>query len=384
MRLAGRKVAVFLPNLSGGGAERISVNLVNELVSRGYLVDLLLMEERGPFISLLNPRVNLVNLKVDRMYRVLPSLISYLRMENPVVMLACMWPLTLITLLAVKLSFLNTRIIFAEHITWSESRVEYGKFLRFLIPMTMKFFYPYANGVVAVSEAAAKDLASYADLPASSITTIYNPVVDAASTRDGEIGLPGIDIWLRAPFRILTVGHLKEQKNHELLLKAFALVLKVKDAHLLILGEGQLRGKLEGCINELGISKSISMPGFVDNPYPYYRRASLFVLSSDWEGLPTVLIEALSEGVPIVSTDCPSGPREILSDGLFGGLVQRGDPVALAEMVLDSLATKHDSAALKGRAEFFSIRRSVDSYEELFFPSLGNSNSPISKTDYKR
>jgi glycosyltransferase involved in cell wall biosynthesis len=177
----------------------------------------------------------------------------------------------------------------------------------------------------------------------------------------------GLSSWQSASFRILTVGTLKEQKNHELLLYAFSKLLERVDAHLLILGEGHLRKKLEALIDDLGIRANVSMPGFINDPSPYYQNASLFVLSSDWEGLPTVLIEALAFGTPVVSTDCPSGPREILCGGQFGYLVPMSNADALATAMAESLTATHDVIALKARAQDFDIDKAVVQYEALLF-----------------
>ena len=313
--------------------------------------------------------MNLIDLKIKKMRGVLFPVFNYIRNQKPTVLLACMWPLTVFAILAAKLAFSNTRIFVAEHINWGESHFEYGYFLRLLIPRSMKFFFNNADGVITVSQGAACSLASYARIPLSAITIIYNPVIDVDNIKTSEIMVSGVGRWLNSPIKVLTVGHLKEQKNHDLLLEAFATLLHKMEAHLLILGEGRLRFSLEKKINELGISDRVSMPGFVDDPNPFYRLTNLFVLSSDWEGLPTVLIEALSAGAPIVSTDCPSGPREILCDGLYGDLVPVGDPLALADMMINSLSKDHDRATLINRSEDFSIQISTDKYEKLFFQS---------------
>lgn len=232
----------------------------------------------------------------------------------------------------------------------------------------MRIFFPSAEGVVAVSNGAAEDFVYFSGLDRKKITTIYNPVIDSSVKNFDENLISDVNAWSNTQFRILTVGHLKIQKNHELLIHAFAILRKNFNVHLLILGEGDLRKKLEALINELRLNDCVSMPGFVSNPRPYYQRASLFALSSSWEGLPTVLIEALDAGTPVVSTDCPSGPREILLDGKFGQLVPMGDSQALANSMAESLAATHDTAALKARAQDFSIDKATDRYLELLFP----------------
>jgi glycosyltransferase involved in cell wall biosynthesis len=364
-----KRVAIFIPNLEGGGAERISVNLANGLCERGFNVDMVLLSATGPFLDLLSPRVRVINLQVNKYRWSILPLIGYLRKVKPDTMLACMWPLTVLAVISRKISCVDTRIVVAEHNTWSLSQVDYPNLLRFVIRISMRLFFPSADAVVAVSQGAADDLSNFACLPRNAVTKIFNPVVDTFKEVSDNTEFYGLERWKSASFRILTVGTLKQQKNHKLLLHAFSILLRRVDAHLLILGEGHLRTELETLICKLGINDKVSMPGFVKNPSQFYRAASLFVLSSDWEGLPTVLIEALAFGTPIVSTDCPSGPREILCDGQFGYLVPIADADALATAMADSLSATHDELALKTRANDFSINNALNLYEAILFNS---------------
>ena len=360
-----KRVAILLPNLAGGGAERISANLANSLAMRGYDVDMVLLSATGPYLQLLRPDVRVINLQVSRMRSALLPLVRYLHKNRPNAMLACMWPLTVFAVVSQRIARVATKIVVAEHITWSIEQSRYCIWQRLLIRTSMRLLFPGAKAIVTVSNGARDDFAKFSGIERSSISMIYNPVVHPLRTQSEEVVVSILPEWKSTPFRVLTVGNLKEQKNHELLLRAFAIVLKKLDAHLLILGEGPLRPKLEILINELGIKDNVSMPGFVGDPTAHYQTANLFALSSDWEGLPTVLIEALACGTPVVSTDCPSGPREILCDGQFGRLVPVGDVAALAEAMTESLASSHDCSLLKARALHFSVDRAVDQYEAL-------------------
>jgi glycosyltransferase involved in cell wall biosynthesis len=231
----------------------------------------------------------------------------------------------------------------------------------------MRGAFGHADGIVAVSQGAADDLAQFANLDRKSITVIYNPVVDDTELCRGEQLSPD-QWWTGAHHRVLAVGTLKAIKDYNTLLLAFAKLRKRVNARLLILGEGKCRSSLEAMVSQLELIGEVFMPGFVKDPSPYYLHADLHVLSSVGEGLPTVIIEALAAGTPVVSTDCPSGPREILSDGRFGHLVPVGDAAALAVAMAESLAATHDTAALKARAQDFSIDKAVNRYEELLFP----------------
>ncbi|MEZ5665411.1 MAG: glycosyltransferase [Burkholderiaceae bacterium] len=220
---------------------------------------------------------------------------------------------------------------------------------------------------MAVSHGAADDLAQFARIDRRSIQVIYNPVVGSLPDRPAVACEPA-DWWRGQHQRLLAVGTLKPIKGYDTLLEAFARLRAHADVRLLILGEGGERTGLEALVQRLGLQGQVFLPGFVQDPTPYFQRADLHVLSSSGEGLPTVLIEALAAGTPIVSTDCPSGPREILADGRFGQLVPVGDAAALAEAMAQSLASNHDHDALKARAQDFSIDKAVDQYEALLFP----------------
>jgi glycosyltransferase involved in cell wall biosynthesis len=220
------------------------------------------------------------------------------------------------------LSRAPTLMVTSDHISFAHADVS----LRLAVGLTAGLLYRLADHRVVVSEAALRDLAELTRIDPKRFELIYNPIhvpAEIRSTAEGDAA------WGGGGPRILTVGSLKRAKNQALLLRAFAR-LGGTDVRLMILGEGPLRSELESLAMELGIAGRLVMPGFAIDPWPYYASADLFVLSSDWEGLPMVIIEALAAGLPVVSTDCPSGPRELLDEGRFGTLVPTGDEVALA------------------------------------------------------
>ena len=228
-----------------------------------------------------------------------------------------------------------------------------------------RYLFPYASHFVAVSRGVADDLAMTVDVPSDRITTIYNPVVtpnlhiEAAETPDHP--------WFRddgAPI-ILAAGRFEKQKDCPTLIRAFARVSVRRPCRLIILGEGSKRTEIEGLVQEFKLTDRVSLPGWVENPLAFMARASLFVLSSTWEGLPTVLVEALACGCPCVSTDCPSGPAEILLNGDLGPLVPVGDDSALAKAMERVLDRPPNRQALQRRATDFSADRAVAAYEKL-------------------
>jgi glycosyltransferase involved in cell wall biosynthesis len=239
------------------------------------------------------------------------------------------------------------------------------------LPLLMRWTYPWADKIVAVSKGVADELILALGLPQERVQVIYNPVVTPDLLTKAEE--PVNDPWLQPgrPPVILAVGRLAVQKDYPTLLKAFALVRAQRPAYLLILGEGPERPFLEALARRLGIAEDVRMPGFVENPYPYMRRASVLVLSSLFEGLPTVLIEAMACGLSVVSTDCPSGPREILQDGKYGHLVPVGDHYALAEAIVQTINTPMNPEILKIRALDFSASKAIADYVKIIDGEAG-------------
>lgn len=363
------QLSILLPDLSGGGAERVAVNLANGFARRGYAVDMVLMSATGVFLHELLPEIRVVDLQVKRLRGLLFPLMRYLRAQRPAALLACMWPITTIAPLARKFARVDTRVVVAEHTTWSRAEILTSNFKRWQVVTSMHYAFPFVDGIVTVSQGAADDLAHFANLDRSTITVIYNPVVGEIKPAATSI-LPPAAWWSGSHRRVLAVGTLKAIKDYATLLDAFALLSQQVDAKLLILGEGGCRTELEQQARQLGIADRVFMPGFATDPSPYYSQADLFVLSSTGEGFGNVIAEALAAGTPVVSTDCPSGPREILSDGKFGRLVPVGDAQALATAMAESLMSLHDRDALKARAQDFSIDKAVDQYEAMLFPTL--------------
>ncbi|MEQ1777318.1 MAG: glycosyltransferase [Nitrosomonas sp.] len=366
--MLSKSISILLPNLRGGGAERVAVNLANSFAQRGYAVDMVMLSATGEFLVDLRPEIRVVDLQVKRLRGVLFPLIRYLRQTRPDALLAEMWPLTVIALWVRMLACVSTRVVVAEHTTWSRAEIVSSALSRWQVRTTMHFTFPWADGIVAVSQGAADDLARFARVDREAITVIYNPVVGEAKPLISKPLVPAG--WWSGPHRrVLAVGTLKAIKDYATLLKAFALLRNRSDVRLLLLGEGECHLALEAQARQLGIQDSVFMPGFVKDPSPYYQHADLHVLSSTGEGFGNVIVEALAAGTPVVSTDCLSGPREILCDGKFGRLVPVGDVVALAAAMGESLSAKHDHEALKTRAQDFSIDKAVDQYEKLLFPN---------------
>ena len=222
-----------------------------------------------------------------------------------------------------------------------------------------------ANAIVAVSDGVAENMSATMQFPRERITTIYNPVVtpDVPTLARAPLAHPWFDAG--TPPVILAVGRLVDQKDFETLFHAFARIRKQRTARLLILGEGKLRPQLETLAVSLGLAADIALPGFVVNPFAYMRCAAVLVLSSRWEGLPSVLIEALACGCPVVSTDCIAGPSEILQDGEYGTLVPMGDDAALASAIIATLNNPPARRRLVDRGIQFTADYSAERYAGL-------------------
>ena len=364
-------IAIFLPSLSGGGAERVMVSLANAFAGRGYSVDLVLAAAEGPYLADVAPTVRIVDLKAGRVLKALLPLARYMRRECPASMLVAMTHANVIALAAKILARAPVRLVVSERSTISvESERARGWGARGVYALVPKL-YSGADAIVAVSQAAGSDLVRFAGLPANAVRVIYNPF-DLTRIQSRATELTGHP-WFAPgqPPIVLATGRLSEPKDFPCLLGAFALLRITRKARLLILGEGELRSELEDQIAKMGLTADEGqMPGFVANPFAYMARCAVFVLSSRWEGLPGVLIEAMAAGAPVVSTDCLSGPREILEDGRWGTLVPVGDSHALAGAIDRVLSTSESELPeVRRRATFFDHAKAVDAYlNELGLP----------------
>jgi glycosyltransferase involved in cell wall biosynthesis len=332
-----RPVALFVPSLCGGGAERVAINLAKGFIGRGVATDLVAVSSRGELSGQIPPGVRLVDLAASRVILGLPALVAYLRRERPAAVITFMDHANIVALWARRLSGVSTRVICTVHNTLTKATSNSSTIRSRVLPVFLRAFYPSADEVVAVSHGVARDLSETTGFPLSRIRVIYNPVITADLTR-AAAHAPGHP-WFAdgGPPVVLGVGRLTRQKDFESLVRAFAQVRQHRPARLLILGEGEERSALEALVRELGLESDVALPGFQAGAQACMTRAAVFVLSSAWEGLPTVLIEALAAGTTVVATDCPSGPREILRGGELGRLVPPGDVEALARGILAAL-----------------------------------------------
>ncbi len=369
----GRKrLAVFLPSIYGGGAERVTLNLAAGLAREGHAVDLVLAEAGGPYMSWVPRSVRLVELhpwklRALRTVAALPALARYLREQRPDALLSALHG-NIVALWARRLSDIPLRVVISEHSTFScQNRQLPGWYSRLMLRLVRRY-YPWADRIAAVSEGVADDLSQVAGIPRDRIQVIYNPVVtpELRIKAQDELNHP----WFAADEHpvILGVGRLAPAKDFTVLIRAFARVRETHEARLLILGEGEERPELEATVRRFGLQTDVSLPGFVANPYPYMALARLFVLSSRWEGLPTVLVEALYCGARIIAMDCPSGPREILRGGKYGRLVPVGDSDSLATAIKGMLVEQPARPPCESWQPF-ELANVISQYTDILFGS---------------
>ncbi len=334
--MSRERFAVYLPALLGGGAERSMLNLAIGMTEQNVDVDLVLATATGPYLKMVPPQVRVVDLKAGRVLSSLPALARYLRKEKPVGMVSALDHANVVALWAKWLAGGHSRVVVCMQNTPTQDASHADSIQGRLIPLAMKLFYPWAKGIVGVSQGVVDDFMKMTGIRRN-VWVIHNPVVTPDLFRRAEE--PVEHPWLQPgqPPVLLGVGRLTRQKNFTNLIRAFAEVRGQYPSRLMILGEGEERPALEALVRELGLEAEVSLPGFVQNPYAYMKRAAMFVLSSDWEGLPTVLIEAMALGTPVVATDCPSGPVEILRGGELGRLVPMNNATALAQAIAATL-----------------------------------------------
>jgi len=413
-------IAILTGSLKGGGGERAVVNLARGFIDQGFKVDLILFWREGVYFDFLPEEVRVISLsmnssnivhhsrlhrifrfifhrelksvhldflmKLDKLRKRMRSyfgqksqglerwnpyvlrLADYLRETRPKALLAVMTEANLVAIKAKQLIYAPPRLILCEQVTLSLYLQEHYRNRSDFMGQWIKELYPKSNTIVAISKGVAKDLIENFGLPLEKVRVIYNPVMVSEVQRMAaeEVDHP----WFKPdqPPVILGVGRLVPQKDFPTLLRAFSLVRQVRPARLVILGEGEERPKLEQIAYQLGIQNDVLMPGFVKNPYAFMAKSAVFVLSSAYEGFGNVIVEALLCGCPVVSTDCRSGPREILEGGRYGRLVSVGDVEGLARAILETLENPNkpaDKEARIRRAMDFSIDKIASQYLEV-------------------
>ncbi len=365
--MSAAKVVLFLPSLDGGGVERVFVQLANDFAALGVSVDLALAAAKGPYLREVDPVVRVVDLKSSGVSRSLPGLARHLRTERPDVILSGLDHANVTSVVARSLTANGTRCIISSRSVPTMLKREAGIARAWPVLQLARIAYRFADAVIANSEGVADDLSRYFLIPRNRIRVIYNPLsLESIERLSAEP--PGHPSVTPGPPVIMSMGRLSGLKDFPTLLRAFSLVRCHRPCRLVILGEGPDRGRLEALAGELGMQGEVLLPGFIDNPFAWLRRAAVFVSSSLSEGCPNALMQALACGTPVVSTDCVGGSREIVEGGKWGKLVAVGDATAMAEAIEATLdADRHPD--VRRRAADFAHEKIARQYLQVLLPN---------------
>jgi glycosyltransferase involved in cell wall biosynthesis len=364
------RIACLFSTSGHSGVDRMARHLIPALAQRGYAVDLLKVRNHGPNLDPERgetpPGVRVIDLGSRHTYACLPAIVRYLRRERPAVMLSDKDRVNRTALLARALARTLTRVptglVLRSGTTISMDLASRGPVERWIQRNSMGRLYRFADNVIVNSRNVADDMSTYTGLPRHLITVVPNPVVPAARFLEEQ---PRPDHPWFAPGEppvILGVGELGPRKDFGTLVRAFAEVRRTRACRLVILGKGGAREGLLRLAADLGVAADMDLPGFKSDPHKYMAHAALLGFTSLWEGNPLVLPEALAVGTPVVATDCPSGPREVLQDGRYGPLVPMGDPSAFAAAIIQTLDAPLPAQTLREAARPFEIEASTDAY----------------------
>lgn len=361
-------IAILILSLSGGGTEKGRIRLAGELATRGYNVDLLCVNVGVERIFDVPTGVRLIDLNSSRVIKSLYPLVKYLRKDKPRMLISALNQLSVVPIWAESIANSGAEIIASVHTNINLAMSNSGKLGDRILPYLVRRFFKKAKSIIAVSEGNAADLRGLTKLPDHKIKVIYDPVVteELFAKANEPIDHP----WLvekRVPVIVGMAGRLIDAQDFPTLIRAFSIVRQKVDAKLIILGEGEERPNLEHLVKHLNLESDVDFPGFVKNPYAYLKNSSVFALTSKWQALPNAMIEALALEKQIVSTDCPSGPREILLDGEIGHLVPVGDFEQVAEALIKSMSLEFDAEKLKRRSYDFTLQKVTDEYLTVIF-----------------
>lgn len=373
--MPAERLSIFIPSLMGGGAERVTSILANGFARRGHSVDLLLARAEGPYLEDISAGVRIVDFDRSGVSASLPQLTRYLRRERPHAILSMLSHANVIALIANRLAGSPSRAVVCERSSFVECRRTYRAPRERLIRTMMRVTYPWSSRIITVSDAIIDELHQAMGIERGRFLSVPNPVVpndvDALSREPFEC-----DVFGQGRPVIVAAGRLAPEKDFATLIRAFKLVRERRDAALVILGEGPERPGLESLAAELALLDHVRLPGFVRNPFPFMRAGAVFVLSSRFEGMPGVLVQAMACGTPVVSTDCRTGPREVLEGGKWGTLVPVGDAAAMAAAIVESL-DRHEHPEVRGRAERHKEEAGVDRYLQALLAPGGDDRADV-------
>ncbi len=360
------KIAFILPDLRAGGAEKVCINLATDWINKGYSITFVLMNRKGEYLKNISKKINIVSLKKKKLRQIFFPLLSFFKKYKPDIILAQMWPLTSITVLVWLASLRIGKLFLVDHVHLSSSIEKEIFFPKKIFKLIVRATYLFADKIIVVSNGVKTDLLQISKKLKEKTKVIYNPIIKEKNIKIKNRLSLRKKIWGKdTKYCILNVGSLKIQKDHFNLIEAFSLLKFNKRCKLLIIGNGPLRNKLKKFINIKKLNNDITFINFKSDLQKYYETADLFVSSSKWEGFSNVIAESLGYGLPVVSTNCKSGPSEILKKGKYGELVPIENPKKLALAISKSLQKKHDRNILIKRSEEFTVSKISKKYLKL-------------------
>lgn len=361
----GKLIAILVSYSGQGGVEK-AVNLLSGgFLEHGVRIDLITPKLTGEHTASIPSGVNIVRFKTRHTYSSLFPLAGYLRREKPDALLAVKHRAIVTAVLASLFSRYKGRLVGSIHTNISASLRYSSLVKRVVFRWIMRICYPRTDMITGVSEGVARDIMDLTGVPSDKVAVVYNPVVIPDIERMGR--MPAEHPWFSdgGPPVILGIGRLTRQKDFHTLIRSFSEVIKTTPCRLIILGEGEDLQSLGDLAKNLEVEKLVDFPGFQSNPYSFLGGSGLFVLSSRWEGFGMVLVEAMALGIPVVSTDCPSGPREILGEGLYGPLVPVQNPTLMSQAIIQVLKNPPEKELLRSASENFSIERITKRYLDV-------------------
>ena len=350
-----QKIIFIIPDLRCGGAEKVFINLAN-FYSRQFDVEFILLEKKGELLNQLNINIKVSSLKIKRIRDSFFRLIPILKDIKNSYIISAMWPLNCFVMLASLFSSKSNKFFVTEHVNLSRSIGIDFKSNKLIIFLSVSLTYFLSKKVICVSNGVANDIRKYYFFGKEKIITIYNPIINKVTEKAQ---------FINPKIQILSVGTLKKQKDHFTLLKAFSLLDDLNLYHLNIVGDGPLMSDLKNYSKNLKILEHVTFHGFQDNVANFYKSNDIFILSSIYEGFGNVLVEALSFGMQIISTDCQSGPSEILDNGKYGILVPIKNPEKICNAIKKIIITKFNSKILKERSNDYKINNIAIKYLKL-------------------
>jgi len=362
MESRNKRIAIFVSFSGQGGVERAMALLAGGMLSHGVTVDFILPRAVGDHVGSIPKGVNIIRLNTKHTFSALVPLARYLNKERPDALLAAKHRAIVTAVLASRLAGFRGMVAGNIQTTISAGLTDSNFIKRNLYFSMMRIFYKWTHFIVAVSKGVADDIIQITGLPSEKVKVIYNPVVTPNIVE--RAAEPLEHPWLSdgdVPV-IVGIGRLTKQKDFHTLIRAFAVVRRTRPCRLVILGDGGDRESLLSLAQEQGVLTDVDFPGFQQNPFAWLSRSSLFVLSSRWEGFGIVIVEALALGIPVVSTDCPNGPREILKDGEYGPLVPVEDPDTLAVAMIKTLEKPLDPEILHDAASDYTTDKIGEEY----------------------